>query len=105
MQSIGIREIERFLAVKKYQTSEWTARRCYISLASAFEKAKSWNLIVENPFRKVKKPKTREITPLFLTVEEFQTLLMEDTDPMFKDLCITAFLTGMRSGGLTSLQW
>ena len=105
MQSIGIREIERFLAIKKETTSEWTARRCYISLASAFEKAKSWNLIMENPFRKVKKPKTREITPLYMTVGEFQKLLKVIADPDFKDLCIAAFLTGMRSGELRSLQW
>ena len=39
LNTIGIREIEHFLSVKKVEASEWTARKYYIALASAFEKA------------------------------------------------------------------
>jgi site-specific recombinase XerD len=105
MQSIGVREIERFLSKKKEEASEWTARRCYISLASAFEKAKQWDLILENPFRKVEKPKVREMAPCYFSLEQFQILISFILDRDFKELCITALTTGMRLSELAALKW
>jgi site-specific recombinase XerD len=105
LQSIGVREIEKFLAVKKQEASDWTARRCYVTLASAFEKAKQWNLILDNPFRKVDKPKVREITPAYFTPEQLQLLLSFIKEQDFKELCITAFTTGLRLSELTALKW
>ncbi len=71
---IGIREIEHFLSKKKQEASEWSARKYYGSLASAFEKGVHWELIKENPFRKVKKPKPPEVMPLFFSEDEFNNV-------------------------------
>jgi integrase len=47
LHSISIREIEHFLSKKKLKASEWMARKYYGSLASAFEKAVQWNILME----------------------------------------------------------
>jgi site-specific recombinase XerD len=105
LHSIGIREIEHFLSKKKQEASEWTARKYYGSLASAFEKAVQWNYLEENPFRKISKPKGREIIPVFFTESDFRLLLSVIEDRDFKELCITALLSGLRLGELLALRW
>ncbi|MGH2568201.1 MAG: tyrosine-type recombinase/integrase [Bacteroidota bacterium] len=105
LRSIGIREIERFLSTKKAEASSWTARKYYIALRSAFEKAVQWNYLTENPFRKVPKPKTPEILPAFFTENEFRLFLSTVEDRDFRELCITALLTGVRLGELLALLW
>jgi integrase len=105
LKSIGIREIERFLAAKKVEASDFTARKYYISLASAFEQAVRWGYIMENPFRKVPKPKVAEILPVYFTESEFRLFLSAVKDKDFAELCITGFLTGLRLGELINLRW
>ncbi len=105
LNTIGIREIEHFLSIKKLEASEWTARKYYIALASAFEKAVQWQFIPVNPFRKVAKPKTREIIPVFFTESDFRLFLSAIDNKDFRDLCITAILTGLRLGELLALRW
>ncbi|HEY9167086.1 MAG TPA: site-specific integrase [Candidatus Kryptonia bacterium] len=105
LNTIGIREIEHFLSVKKLEASEWTARKYYIALASAFEKAVQWHFVSANPFRGVSKPKVREILPVFFTESDFRLFLSANKDKDFAELCITALLTGLRLGELLSLRW
>jgi integrase/recombinase XerD len=105
LQSIGIREIEHFLSKKKEEASEWSARKYYGSLAAAFEKAIHWELIKVNPFRKIKKPKPPEVMPLFFSEDEFNTLLSSVHSKDFRELCITALLSGLRLGELLALRW
>ncbi len=105
LDKVGIREIEGFLAQKKAEASDWTGRKYYIALASAFETAKRWGYIASNPFRLVEKPKVRELQPAFFTKLEFQTLLRAINDNDFRELCLCAVSTGLRLSELTSLQW
>ena len=105
LDKVGIRDIESFLAQKKVEASEWTARKYYISLASAFETAKRWDYIPLNPFRKVQKPKTSEVQPVHLTKEGMKSLLNLVADTQSKNLYLMAVLTGLRLGELLNLQW
>jgi len=105
LQNIGIREIEHFLSKKKQESSDWSARKYYGCLAAAFEKAVHWELIKENPFRKVKKPKPPEVLPLFFSEQEFETLLLKVPNKDFRELCITALFSGLRLAELLSLRW
>ena len=105
LENIGIREIEHFLSKKKQEASEWSARKYYGSLASAFEKAVHWELIKENPFRKVKKPKPPEVLPLYFSEQEFESLLFKVPHKDFKELCITALFSGLRLAELLNLRW
>jgi site-specific recombinase XerD len=99
------REVQRFITAKIVETSEWTARKDYSSLASAFETARRWKLIEENPWRAVRKPRMKQVLPTFFSVEEFQRLLLVIHDENFRDLCILAIFTGMRMGELCALEW
>jgi integrase len=105
LNSIGVREIEHFLSVKKTEASEWSARKYYGSLAAAFEKAVHWELIKVNPFKKVKKPKPPESMPLYFSEKEFNALLSIIDERDFKELCVLALLTGLRLGEILSLRW
>jgi site-specific recombinase XerD len=105
MHKITVRQIEHFLAVKREEASEWTARNNYISLASAFETAKRWNCIESNPFRSVEKPKMREVQPAFFSKDDFRHLIHFVDDVDWRELFITAVATGMRLSELTALQW
>ena len=105
LDTIGVREIEHFLSVKKLEASDWTARKYYIALASAFEKAVQWNYLSGNPWRKVSKPKTKDILPVYFTLSDFRLFLSANKDRDFGELCIMAILTGLRLGELLSLRW
>jgi site-specific recombinase XerD len=105
LETVGIREIDHFLSVKKGEASEWTSRKYYIALKAAFEKAVQWELIKENPFRNVKHPKPPEVIPAFFNEEEFRLILSVIEDKDFRDLCSMALLTGLRLGELLSLRW
>ncbi len=59
-QNITPADCERFLAKKTADASAWTARKYYLALGAAFERARTWGHITENPWRKVKKPKPRK---------------------------------------------
>jgi site-specific recombinase XerD len=71
LEKIGVREVETFLARKKSEASEWTARKYYLALAAAFETAKRWGHIASNPFRQVEKPRVPELLPQFFSREDF----------------------------------
>ncbi|MBS4028818.1 MAG: site-specific integrase [Ignavibacteriales bacterium] len=105
MHKISVRNIEHFLALKMEEASAWTSRWCYISLASAFETAKRWKCITENPFRKVAKPKAPELLPTYFTQDDFRKLLAFIADKDFRALVLTAIYTAMRLNELLSLRW
>lgn len=105
VEKIDVRKIEIFIANGKERASAWTARRFYIILRSMFETAKRWNMVTENVCAKVEKPKVPEIIPVYFSIKEFQQLLSFIGDKNFRDLCLTAFYTGMRLGELLSLEW
>jgi integrase len=105
LNTIGIRDIEHFLSTKKVEASEWTARKYYMSLSSAFTKAVQWGYLTENPFKKVSKPKAREVQPAYFTEDDFRLFLSVVADKDFRELCITGLLTGLRLGELLALKW
>lgn len=105
IDKLGVREIEGFLALKKAEASEWTARKYYIHLASAFETAVRWSYLTLNPFRKVQKPKTKEMQPLYFTLKEFQAFLSVIEDEQDKNISLVGIYTGMRLGEILNLQW
>jgi integrase len=105
LDAVGVMHIEGFLATKKAEASEWTARKYYIHLASAFETALRWEYLGSNPFRKIQKPKMREIQPAYFTKEEFQTLMVFIADEQYRNICKVGLYTGMRLGEILNLQW
>lgn len=104
IKSIGIRDIEKFLALKK-TVSAYTARRHFISLKSIFSRALIWKVIDENPFIVIKQPKVFETEAAYFSREEMQRLINSIDDEDFRDLVLTAFYTAFRRGEILSLRW
>ncbi|MGB2869783.1 MAG: site-specific integrase [Bacteroidota bacterium] len=104
LDKISVKEIDMFIAMKR-KTSDWTAKRLYLHLASAFEKAVKWGHITKNVFRSVEKPKPRETQPVYFTKQDFLKLLAVIQNDDFREFCLTAVSTGLRLGELTSLEW
>jgi integrase len=105
LDKIGIREIEKFLSVKASESSVYTVRRVFVHLASAFETAKRWEYVSENPFRRIDKPKIKETAPKYIKKAEFKKLLDVIDDIDLRELVITAVSTGMRGGEIRALLW
>jgi integrase len=105
MHRIGVREIECFLAKKKTKASEHTMRKYFVTLSSAFERARRWGYVAKNPFKEVEKPKTKELQPAHFSKVEFYQLIATIEDNELKGLCIVAVSTGLRMSELISLEW
>jgi site-specific recombinase XerD len=105
LSKIAPADCERFLAKKTAEASAWTARKYYLALGAAFERAKTWGHISENPWRQVKKPRTPEALPGYFTKEEFRSLLASLHDRDTRELVTVAGLTGLRRGELLAMQW
>ncbi len=50
---VNVRDIERFLSVKRREASDRTAKVYFVTLASAFQTAVRWKYLHSNPFRQV----------------------------------------------------
>jgi integrase len=105
LDKVGIREIEGFLATKKAEASDFTAKKYYAHLSAAFETAHRWHYLTSNPWRQVAKPKTLEKTPLFFSKREMKTFLGVISDSQFRNLVLVGVNTGMRLGELLHLKW
>ena len=104
LSNVGVKEVESFIANKR-KKSVHTARRCFVTVSAAMNKACDWNYLNSNPFANVVKPKLPELQPLFFSKEEFKKLLEIIDNDEFRELCIVAVLTGMSFGELANLQW
>jgi site-specific recombinase XerD len=105
LHEVGVREIERFVAVKQKETSAWSARKHFSHLASAFQRAVVWKKINQNPFRDVPKPRLPEKMPAYFSKEQLAILLQSVEDADFRDLILLAVTTGMRMGEILNLRW
>jgi site-specific recombinase XerD len=105
MHTITPTACERFLAARATESSALTVLRLYRTLAAAFERARSWGHILENPWRKVKKPKAPELIPAYFTREQFKALLGVIQDRDLRELATLGALTGLRQGELLAMRW
>jgi integrase len=104
LSKVSIRDVERFLAVKR-EMSVHTARRNFVTVAAAFQKAVDWNYLTDNPFRKVRKPKAPEAAPLFFTKPEFIRLTETIESVEWVHFVTVAVMSGLRLSELLNLKW
>jgi integrase len=105
LKEYGIRDVEDFILKKRGDLSLHSVRSYHTHLSAAFEVARKWGYIEDNPFRKVKRVKPPQSTPVFVTKDQFQTLLQLCDDQDLKDVLLTAVMTGMRLGELMAIRW
>ena len=103
LSEVTTRHIDNFI-MSTYQRTQSGAALYYRALKAAFSKAVVWNLLQDNPFKKIKAPKVNKSVPQFITEEQLN-LILANTDRQFlKDIFTTAFFTGMRLGELINMR-
>lgn len=101
---LDLRTLDKFITTT-FARTQMGAALYYRSLKSAFSKAVLWNYIHENPFKKIKAPKTLKAFPVFITKTDFELILEKTQEDFLKNLFQTAFYTGMRLGELVNMKW
>ena len=100
---IKLIDVEKF--VLQIRSSAPSGYRVYVrTLKAAFNKAKGWSYLTENPFEKLKMPKVQKNVVTYISkAEVLQIVEMAETQLM-KDVILTAFNTGMRLAEITNLR-
>jgi integrase len=99
-------EIERFKSLHLADgVSPAKVNMDYRSLKSFFQTAVKWGVIVKNPLVGVKQIRIPEMRPVFLSKEEFSTLIASIRQEWFRDLVIFAVMTMMREAEIVNLSW
>jgi len=82
------------------------AAKMYLrTLKAAFNRAKDWEYIENNPFAKIKVGRQKRAHPLFITEDDLSKLVHCTKDINLKDLFTTTFYTGMRLSEIVNLKW
>ena len=104
LQEITSKHIEQF---KKKQHDKGLSPKSInnhlTTLSKLFHSAEEWGVIDKIP--RIKRLKCPQKAVSFLDEEQCQTLLSDDTEPLFRDMVLAALNTGMRLGELRGLMW
>ena len=104
LKSIKVRNIQQFIS-NTFQRTERGTGLYYRTLKAAFTRAVDWEYISENPFKKVKVPKTSKSYPAFISENEFNQILASTKSNVLQNIFTIAFYTGLRLSELTNLKW
>jgi integrase len=102
---ITVREMDQYITHLKTKISIQTARKHFITLAAAFQKAVEWGYLENDGWRKVKKPTAPQTDAPFITMDEFRTVCSAVHHPEVRTIATVAFHTGMRRGEIMALRW
>lgn len=105
LKDISVRDADQYISYLKSKRSVHTARKHYITLSAAFNKAVEWNYLDFNCWHKVKKPKAPQTDAPFIPLDEFQEVLDAIPNEEVRSIVTVAFHTGMRRGEVMSLRW
>ena len=105
LTEITTQQLERFFTTRIKEASVYAARRDYINLSSAFNKAVRDKELRENPCKGIGKIRIPEKLPLFFSPDEFQALLTVIDKPDIRQLVEFAGNTGLRQMELLTLRW
>lgn len=104
LNQISTRIIDQFISSAS-ASSKHSASLYHRTLKAAFNKAVVWNYLETNPFDKIKAPKVPKSFPAFISESELIIILSNTQMQLMKDICTTAFYTGMRLGELVNMKW
>ena len=105
LSSITPKDIDLYRTHRLREVSPVSVNVELRSLRAAFYTALRWELLEENPFKKVPLLRIPEQQPLYLSREDFQKLISLVSEGWLKDLILAAVLTGLRKGELLNLTW
>ena len=75
------------------------------TIKAAFNKMVDWELLLKNPFSKVKQYRINNLKIRSFTREQVAKLLNAIEEPWFKHLIMFAVYTGLRRGELVNMHW
>jgi len=104
INDLSILTIEKFL-VHTYSRTQQGSVLYYRTLKAAFSKAVLWAYIEDNPFKKLKAPKTSKSFPAFISENEFHQIIEKTRNIQLRNIFCTAFYTGMRLNEITNMKW
>jgi len=105
MSEYNVDDIENYKQKRLQSISPTTLNIELRSLKSTFNSAVKWELLKENPFRKVSLLKIPQRPPIYLTKEDFKKLISVVKEPLLRDVFLFAVLTGFRKGEMLNLKW
>jgi integrase/recombinase XerD len=97
--------VEQFKVKRLEEVSDVKVNIDFRTLRAAFSLAVRWNLIPDNPFKKCKQLRIPERRPVYLTLDEYQTLVSVIDKEWFRDIVRFAVTTMMRLGEIVNLKW
>jgi len=105
---INLKRVEEYIVYLR--AKGWKPTSINVSLRhlrSAFNKAKEWGYIKENPFAKVKLLKEEEKPPIFIQPEDMERILdyFRERDKVFYCLVYFTLETGARRVEVLRLRW
>jgi site-specific recombinase XerD len=104
LDSITVRHVQAFLS-EVFRRSPKAAELYLRTLKASFNRAVDWNYLEQNPFKKVKLPRTPRSYPLFISEPQFNDLISNCHEEYLKNIMIVAIYSGMRLGEITNMQW
>lgn len=106
LHRISTSDIQKFVSEKitKEKQSPKSVVNILVPFKEMFKHAVIWGYIKRDPSLYVKRPRVEQEEMDFLTPEEIR-LFLENVNPVYHTLFLTAVMTGMRRGELLALQW
>jgi len=100
----SLKDINKFIAYKKTNTSAYSARKYKIHLKAAFNYALLQGYIKTNLWKVSENVSIPQMPVLFFTKPDMNKLLSVITNPLLYDITLFALYTGMRIGEICSLE-
>ncbi len=98
-------EIEEWQRQKRMSAKPATVNRTLCRLRHMFNKAVEWEMMEENPMKRLKFLRENNARQRYLTLAECHVLLEACSAPYIKDICSLAIHTGMRQGEILNLRF
>lgn len=104
--SVNARSVDSFKVKRLRQNVSKTTINIELrTLRAGFNVAVRWELIPANPFKGVSLLSLDESVPIFFRAEEFEKYIGSLRPGWFRDIVVTAAMTGMRRGELLNMKW
>jgi len=106
LHRISTSDIQKFVSEKitKEKQSPKSVVNILVPFKEMFKHAVIWGYLKRDPSLYVKRPRVEQEEMDFLNPEEIQ-LFLQNVNPVYYVLFLTAVMTGMRRGELLALQW
>ncbi|MGE5352278.1 MAG: tyrosine-type recombinase/integrase [Chitinophagales bacterium] len=104
LSEIKTKDVEKFEAALR-KSAPKGFKVYHRNLKAAFNKAKNWEYISENPFDKIRLPKQQEFGPVYLNEEDLSRIIAAAKSDLLGDLFTFAFYTGCRVGEIVQIRW